>query len=545
MSVPSAPRPVGFTSVPFNAATYLVDRHVQDGGGGRTAVRHQGADLTYADLAALVEQVAGAFLALGVRREERVMFCMADTPELLAGILGAFRAGIVAVPVSTMLTGGELGAILADSRARVLVCTSEFSDVASEALRASDAVTHLVVVGGAEPQVPAGVSRVPWEQALAAATPAPTADTVEDSQALWLYTSGTTGTPKAAMHRHANVRHVCQTYAAQVLGIRPDDRCLSVAKLFFAYGLGNSAFFPLSVGATTILEPRRATPEVVAERVREDAPTLFFGVPAFFAAMLAAALPADLLRGVRLATSAGEALPAALQQRWTDRFGVPILDGLGSTEALHIFVSNAPGDIGPGTSGRPVPGYEVQVRDETGTPVLPGTPGTLFVRGQSVATGYWCRTDVTRAVFQGEWLATGDTYVQGEDGRYTCLGRSSDMIKAGGIWVSPAEVESRLLAHPDVVEAGVVGVRDAEGLERPVACVVLRSGAAVTTDELVAFCREGLAHFKAPRAVLVVDTLPRTATGKLQRYRVRDLAGAAVAVPPRPSPAPDVPAPVA
>jgi acyl-coenzyme A synthetase/AMP-(fatty) acid ligase len=237
--------------------------------------------------------------------------------------------------------------------------------------------------------------------------------------------------------------------------------------------------------------------------------------------MLAADLPADAMAGVRIATSAGEALPAPLQQRWTARFGAEILDGLGSTEALHIFVSNAPGDIGPGTSGRPVPGYQVEIRDEGGAPVPAGTPGMLFVRGESIATGYWCRTATTRAVFQGEWLATGDTYIQDGDGRYVCLGRSSDMIKSGGIWVSPGEVEARLLEHPDVSEAAVVGGVDADGLERPVACVILAAGAGAKEADLIEFCRAGLAHFKAPRTVIVVDRLPRTATGKLQRFKVR------------------------
>jgi len=513
----------------FNAAGYLLDRHVEAGAGDRIAVRHQGADLTYADLRALSARAAGAFIRLGMRREERVMLCMADTPELLAGILGAFRAGMVAVPVSTMLSAGELGEILADSGARMLVCSPEFVAAAASALRSAPRVRHLIVTGPDLPEVPDGVSVLSWASALDGVDPddGPLADTGDDSPALWLYTSGTTGLPKAAMHRHANVRHVCETYGRQVLGIRPDDRCLSVAKLFFAYGLGNSAFFPLSAGATTILEPRRASPDVMAERIRADAPTLFFAVPAFYAGMLAAGLPADLLSGVRLAVSAGEALPSVLQERWTARFGVDVLDGLGSTEALHIFLSNAPGDIGPGTSGVPVPGYQVEIRDESGEVVPAGAPGSLFVRGESIAIGYWCRTATTRQVFQGEWLATGDTYVQRPDGRYACLGRTSEMIKAGGIWVSPAEVEARLLEHPAVQEAGVVAARDADGLEIPVACVVLAPGAVVGEDELIEFCRAGLAGFKRPRSVFAVAALPRTATGKLQRYRVRELAATA------------------
>ena len=507
----------------FNAAAYLVDRRVDAGDGGRVALRCDGVDLTYEQLRDRSALVAAAFAALGLRREERVMFVMVDGLELAAGILGAMRGGMVAVPVNTMLTAADLGLLLADSRARVLVCSSEFAEAAAAALTASDAVTHFVVAGAARPVVPPGVTLLQWEDALALAhgMHSPVVPTGDDAAALWLYTSGTTGTPKAAMHRHANIRHVCETYAAQVLGIRPDDRCLSVAKLFFAYGIGNSLFFPLSVGAMAILEPRRPTPATVAERARADQPTIFYAVPAFFAGMLAADLPADTMASVRVATSAGEALPAPLQKRWTARFGAEILDGLGSTEALHIFVSNAPGDIGPGTSGRPVPGYQVEIRDETGAPVAPGTPGTLFVRGESIATGYWCRTATTRAVFQGEWLATGDTYVQDADGRYLCLGRSSDMIKSGGIWVSPGEVEARLLEHPDVAEAAVVGGVDADGLERPVACVVLTPGAAATAADLIDFCRAGIAHFKAPRAVLVVDGLPRTATGKLQRFKVR------------------------
>ena len=524
----------GTTSTPpaaaagFNAAAHLVDRHVAAGDGDRVALRCEGASTTYAQLQALTARVAAGLAAVGVRREERVMLVMADRVDLAAGILGAIRAGMVAVPVNTMLTAADLGPLLADSRARVVLASPEFAAAAAAALAASDAVTHLVVTGGARPAVPGHVTLLDWDDLLAAgdaAAPdgAPAVATSDDTSALWLYTSGTTGVPKAAMHRHANLRHVADTYGAQVLGVRRDARCLSVAKLFFAYGIGNSLFFPLSVGATAVLEPRRPTPATVAELAAAERPTVFHAVPAFFAGMLAADLPADTLAGVRIATSAGEALPAALQERWTARFGVDILDGLGSTEALHIFLSNAPGDIGPGTSGRPVPGYEVEVRTEDGSRAPAGTAGMLFVSGDSIATGYWCRTDTTRAVFQGRWLATGDTYVEGADGRFTCLGRSNDMIKSGGIWVSPGEVEARLLEHPDVVEAACVGGHDVEGLERPIGVVVLRPGAAVTGDDLVAFCREGLAHFKAPRAVLALDALPRTATGKLQRFKVRAL----------------------
>ena len=300
--------------------------------------------------------------------------------------------------------------------------------------------------------------------------------TTADSPAFWLYTSGTTGTPKGAMHRHGSIQVVCETYGTQVLGITPQDRCLSAAKAFFAYGLGNSVLFPLSAGAAAVLEPGPARPDLMAERAQCYAATLFFAGPTFFANMLRAGLPGDALAGVRLAASAGEALPAALYQRWTSHFGVDILDGIGMTEMLHIFLSNRPGQVRAGTTGVPVPGYDLRVLGEDGLEVPPGTPGTLFVRGASAATGYWSRYDVSRQVFQGEWLRTGDTYVVDADGYYSCLGRTGDMLKASGIWVSPAEVEARLLAHDDVAQAVVVAASDTDGLEKPVAFVLLEPG---------------------------------------------------------------------
>jgi benzoate-CoA ligase family protein len=348
--------------------------------------------------------------------------------------------------------------------------------------------------------------------------------TADDSSALWLYTSGTTGKPKGAMHRHANIRHVVETYGRQVLGITPEDRCYSVAKLFFAYGIGNSLFFPLAVGATTILDPAPPSPASVAERLAEYRPTLFFAVPTFYAVLLNADVPVEAFASVRLAVSAGEPLPAELCRRFTARYGVEIIDGIGSTECLHIFLSNRPGEVRPGTTGTAVPGYELRIVDADGADVEPGTPGSLLVKGESIATGYWCRTDTTRKVFQGEWLRTGDTYVVDEDGYYTCLGRTGDMLKAGGIWVSPAEVEGRLLEHPAVAMAAVVGLPDADGLDKPVAAVVLKEGATAEPAELIGFCRAGLASFKRPREVLIVDDLPTTPTGKLRRFAVRELA---------------------
>jgi len=519
----------------FNAAHYLVTRNLQQGRGDHDAVR--GTDtLTYSQLDELCGDVAAAYRTAGLRRDDRVVMVMSDDVPMLSAILGAFRAGVVAVPVSTMFNGSELGKLLADSGARVLVCTPEFVEAVGEALVAAPDIEVVVMAGDAVLSAPDGVALVSWEEFVASGrTSEPTlreaAGTDEDSWALWLYTSGTTGLPKAAMHRHANIRHVCETYGTRVLGIIPDDSTLSVAKMFFAYGIGNSVFFPLSVGATTILEPRRPTPAAVRERLEADLPTLFFAVPTFYAALLASDIPNDAFSSVRLAASAGEALPEPLLRRFKERFGVDIIDGIGSTEALHIFLSNRPGEIRPGTTGTPVPGYDVVIRDDAGQPVPAGQPGALHVRGASIALGYWRRTEASRQVFRGEWLVTGDTYVCDDQGYFTCLGRNSDMLKAGGIWVSPAEVEARLLDHPAVREAAVVGLADADGLDKPVGVVVMAPDDDTDEASLIDWCRDGLAHFKAPRHVVFVDELPKTATGKLQRFKVRALLATADAVP--------------
>jgi benzoate-CoA ligase family protein len=521
----------------FNAAEFLLDRNLDAGNGDRAAVICTGATLTYAQLHHLAAAFAGGLKALDVRSGERVLFVCSDRHELLAGILGAWRHGAVAVPVSTMLTAPELEKLVVDSGARVVAVSPEFADTVTASIQNASELAHVITVAGAT--VTHATARVTsWDELVGYEPLLAAAVTSADAPALWLYTSGTTGTPKAAMHRHANIRAVCETYARHVLQISAEDRCFSIAKLFFAYGLGNSALFPLSVGATTILDPRPPRPQVVAERMDADAPTLFFATPSFYSGLLAADLPTDTFASVRMCASAGEALPAALYGRFTERFGVDILDGIGSTEALHIFLSNTPGAVRPGTSGTPVPGYDIELRDENGQLVPDETPGALYVRGASIATGYWCRTDASRTVFCGEWLRTGDTYLRSPDGFYTCLGRSSDLLKAGGIWVSPAEVEARLLQHPAVAQAAVVGVPDGDELDKPVACVVVTAGATTTSDELIQWCRDGLAVFKRPRAVLMVAAFPTTATGKIQRFKLRELARQQLAQTP---PAPGTP----
>lgn len=511
--------------MPFNAASYLVDRQISRGHGGRTAVAGPRGTLTYAELGSRVRRAAAGLRAIGLRPEERVMVFSADGPEMLVMLLAAMRAGAVPVPVSTMYRRGELGELLRDSRARFLVVSADFAETAQAAAREAPDLAGVVAIDDADVR-PGRGARVTYEELLglgAGEDSGPDA-THEDSPALWLYTSGTTGTPKAAMHRHANIRQVVETYGTQVLGATADDRCFSVAKLFFAYGLGNAAFFPLAAGATAVLDPARPTPASVAARLAEDRPTLFFAGPTFFAALLHSQdIADDAFASVRFAVSAGEALPGELFTRFRDRFGIEIVDGIGSTEALHIFLSNRPGAVRPGTTGTPVPGYDLQLRTADGREAPDGEPGNLFLRGPSLATGYWARTDTSRAVFQGEWLATGDIYVRDADGYYACLGRDNDMIKAGGIWVSPSEVEARLLSHPSVAQAAVVAAPDADGLDKPVACVVAAPGHTVDAEALVAHCREGLAAFKRPRHVFVFDALPMTATGKLRRYVLRSV----------------------
>ena len=519
----------------FNACEYLLDRRLAAGDGERTALAGPAGDLSYAALHDRVCRTAAGLRAVGVQPEQRILMVMSDSPDFVVVYLAAMRVGAIPVPVSTMLRADGIAELLRDSRARFLAITAEFAAAAESAAAAAPELAGIVA------DVPLSVRSVPVHQLndLADSEPDETIyDTTADSPAFWLYTSGTTGTPKAAMHRHGSVQVVCETYGKQVLGITAADRCLSAAKAFFAYGLGNSVLFPLSVGATCVLLPSPSRPDVIAETAVKYGATLFFGGPTFFANMLRAALPADALGGVRLAASAGEALPAALYARWTAHFGIDIIDGIGMTEMLHIFLSNAPGAVRPGTTGVAVPGYDLKLLDEeSGQPITqPGVPGTLYVRGASAATGYWARYDASRLVFQGDWLRTGDTYVRDTDGYYECLGRTGDMIKASGIWVSPMEVETRLLSHPAVAQAVVVAAQDSDGLEKPVAYVLLGAGAAATEAELIEYCREGLPSFKRPRAVVFTDGFPTTATGKIRRVDLRSMA-AGVLRPARPAPA--------
>jgi benzoate-CoA ligase family protein len=520
----------------FNASEYLLDRRLAAGDGARTAVTGVAGELTYADLHDRVTRTAGGLRALGLQPEQRIVMLMADSPEFVVVYLAALRVGAIPVPISTMLRTEGVLELLLDSRARLLAVTPEFVDTAFAAAASAPELVGILADGvpeGARDGVTLPVHSV--DELAATAVDDEVYSTHEDSPAFWLYTSGTTGKPKAAMHRHGSIPVVCETYGAQVLGIRPGDRCLSAAKAFFAYGLGNSLLFPLSVGACGVLEPAPSRPDVIVDAAQKHGATLFFAGPTFFANMLRVGLPGDALSGVRLAASAGEALPASLHGRWTAHFGIDILDGIGMTELLHIFLSNRPGQVRPGTTGVAVPGYDLRVLDDDGHDVPDGTPGTLFVRGESSATGYWSRYGPSRQVFQGEWLRTGDTYVRDADGYYSCLGRTGDMLKASGIWVSPTEIETRLLAHPAVAQAVVVAANDTDGLEKPVAYVVLQEGRHSTESELVEHCRTGLPSVKRPRRVVFVSGYPTTATGKIRRVELRREAAALLIAPDSPT----------
>ena len=510
----------------YNAAAWLVDRHVEAGDGHRPAVVGGAERWSYDDLLAQVWRVQNALAALGVRRTERVALVADDTPATLAWILGALRSGVVPVPLSTMATAADLGVLVADGVCAAVVVGSGYAAHLPAIRSLAPDVRAAVVLGSGDEGDVSDEGAVGWA-ALDDAGEAPVAATTADSPGLWLASSGTTGQPKLVMHRQGALQATADGFGASVLGLRADDMFLSASKLFFAYGLGTSLTFPLAAGGTSVLCAARTTVEAFAPLVAAERPTVAALVPSFVALLVAEeGLPAGALGSLRVATSAGEVLPAELHRRFTERFGVPLLDGIGATEALNTFLSNRRGEERPGTSGRPVEGYETRLVTEEGDAVTaPDTPALLQVRGPSLATGYWSRWAATQAAFRGEWLQTGDIYERSADGYWTARGRGSDMIKAGGIWVSPLEVEGVLLAHESVQEAAVVGARDEQGLETVVAVIVPRPGATIDAAAIEAHCRERTAAFKRPRRVLVVAELPKTATGKVLRYLLRERLG--------------------
>jgi benzoate-CoA ligase len=503
-------------------SSLLLDTHLEAGHGGRTAIRYEGRDLTYAQLAASVGRAASALRQIGVRREDRVAILLHDRPEFVAAFLGAVRIGAVAVPLNTLLQPAETAELLRHCGAVALVAEGAIAD-RLRARRAELPDLRVALTVGAPEAGDAAFA----EACAAAPAELPRAEGRPDDMCFWQYTSGTTGRPKGIVHRHRDLAFATERYGCHVIGMTEEDRSFSVARLFFSYGLGNSLAFPLRYGASAVLHPGRPDPRTVLDIVARERPTLFYAVPTAYAALLAAAeaepARADL-SSVRLCVSAGEALPAPLFERWKARFGHEILDGIGSTEVGYIFVSNVPGQVRPGTSGRAVPGYEAKVADAQGHPLRAGEIGDLWVRGGSTFSEYWQDPERTRATIRDGWVVTGDKYSFDADGYFRYAGRADDMLKIGGIWVAPAVVEAAVCAHPAVLECAVVGRADADGLIKPAAFVVRRPGASVTAEEIVTFVTERIARFNRPRWVHFLADLPKTSTGKVQRYKLRDTA---------------------
>ena len=494
----------------FNSADWFVGRHVREGRGARVAIMSDAGELTYEALDDRVRRFAAAIRSAGIHPGDRVALLLPDTALLSIAFWGTLAAGAVAVPLNTMLKPGEHRAILADCDPRLLVHDEAIAK--AESIAEGDVLAWSV----AEAEKMVAVA-VPYERY---------ASTHRDAFAFFLYSSGTTGEPKGVVHLHHDMWICCRTYGESILDMREGDRCFSVAKLFFAYGLGNAQYFPFHVGATAILFSGRPTPDAVFEQVRRHRPTLFFGVPTAYANMLASiesrAAEVDF-SSVRACVSAGEALPASIFERWKKLTSVEVLDGIGSTEICHIFLSNRSGECRPGSTGKAVTGYDLRLVDDAGDDVPRGEIGDLLVSGDSTMALYWNKHEATKRTLRGATIRTGDKYYQDEDGYFWHAGRSDDMIKAGGIWVSPVEVESALVAHPSVLECAVVGTEDADGLTKPHAFVALRPGIdeAGLEVELKAFVKDRLAPYKYPRWVTFVTELPKTATGKIQRFLLR------------------------
>ncbi len=512
----------------FNAATAFLDRNIQEGRGNNIAIYYEGQSYTYARVAELANRVGNSLLDLGVDPEQRVALLLLDSPQFAAAFFGAIKIGAVAIPINTSLRPADYVYMLNDSRARVLLVHAAIWQTIAQILPELKYLRHVVVVGLEASGQQATTTLHDFERWVEKASASlQAAETSKDDSDLWLYSSGSTGFPKGCVHLQHDMVYCTEYYAKPVLGIHQDDITFSAAKRYFAYGLGNNLYFPFGVGASAVHYPGRPVAEDMFKVVQQYRPTIYFGVPTLYAAMLA--LPDAEKRfdfsSVRVCVSAGESLPGDILRRWRDKFHVDILDGIGSTEILHIFISNRAGDIRPGSTGKLVPGYEALIADESGHAVKQGDIGNLLIRGDSTAAYYWNKHEKTKDTMNGHWIHTGDKYYQDEDGFFWYCGRSDDMLKVSGQWVSPVEVEAALIAHPAVLECAVVGDTDADELVKPRAYVVLNQSylpSLELAEELKAFIKQRLAPHKYPRWIDFVVELPKTATGKIQRFKLRE-----------------------
>ncbi len=495
----------------YNAAYDLIERNLQAGRAVKVAFQDDAGSITYGLLAERANRFGSGLLALGLRMEDRVLLALHDTLDFPTAFLGSIRAGIIPVAANTLLTSKDYQYMLCDSRAKALVVSEALLPQFKPVLDGLAFLKHVIVSGSS------------FNDVLAKGKPQlEPAPTTRDDACFWLYSSGSTGMPKGTVHAQSSMIETAELYARGVLGMKESDVVFSAAKLFFAYGLGNSLSFVLAAGATAVLMAERPTPAAVFKRLTEKKPTLFYGVPTLYAAMLADPnFPQKNALALRLCVSAGEALPPQIAKSFKEKTGLDILDGIGSTEMLHIFLSNRPQEFRYGSTGKAVPGYELRVVDEQGNLVKQGELGELEISGPTSAMTYWNNRAKTRATFVGAWTKSGDKYTQDADGFYVYGGRTDDMLKVGGIWVSPAEVEAALVSHAAVLEAAVVGMEDEQKLVKPKAYVVLKPGAKATDEELKAHVKSKLAPYKYPRWIEFANELPKTATGKIQRFKLR------------------------